>query len=998
MNTMRSCVLFLFLAVLMAAVLPAEATEYFEPYDCTAAPRSVCEWPACENDVACSAYSLQYLRSHDLKTSDPLITRAIIMVHGRRDKDVNVDDVPTDYYDHAVDTATNLSLQNETLVIAPFFTPVKKEREEETMGDGDGNEDGVCDAGENCDWVRVDNPRCEAPADGGDGRLCWKGWGEPVPEARDYPSGGRAHNSQELLATSSFLLMDNIIQWLEHARSTGIFPNLDQIVVAGQSAGGQFALRYALAGEAEPPGIDMRYVAANPWMVSYLTNARPVRDDIDAFPNYGYLADCNSDGTDESYTPATAGRLFNMWSWSIYDYGFEVPVLGPRGEDCVSDGSYDRWPYGLGNIDTNEYMTEKVGSAVDARIRFVDRDFVLLYGIDDNLYVDTDAACHPPREGASDEECVVALQGQTRVERGAFFFHQLCESYDCSRKWFTTVCTDTNDDGFCEFSFASDFRFETVPCIDDDGSTGHVYGSGRVSDGCDFRRGHGGGIFRTETGEDVLFLDVMPTAPRYSLNMAHAGNGQGQVFTSPWGLECGAVCSSEFDYNEEVTLLEIEAVGSDFGGWGGDPDCADGLVSMITVNNCTATFTLQTREMSVGIAGSGSGRVTSFPPGIDCVPECTQGFDYGTVVTLTATPDADSAFVAWSGDCEAGGGTVTMDASRTCTAIFMLDGDGDGVPDDDDNCLDEPNPDQEDVDGDLAGDACDPDDDNDGVLDADDPDDSNPDVCGDSDHDTCDDCSEGTDGTGPLSDQLPDDDGVDDDGDGLCDAGDGIAFTPYTSHAIVGQNLFRETIYRIAPESTTIDLLASGFLAMNANVVALDVKANGNILFAVEESVTVPNGSRTLRLLPGQIYRWNGSKIKLKLKPSLIGVSLSTLNALDQVGGRYYFSVDENKTLRVDGVRHRLFPSEVWRLTPDGDPKLELVRGFSEFGFDNVDGVDVLPDGRIAISSKENGRGYDIFNVNVYIWDPATDSVSLSYPLSTLHVDDNAGFTLIDLE
>ncbi len=987
MNTVRSCFSPWFLVVLLAAVLPAEATEYFEPYDCAAPARGVCEWPACENDVACSGFRLQYVRNHDLKTIDPAITRAIIIVHGRRDKDVNNDAPPTDYYDRVDVSAGALGLQSETLIIAPYFSRAIKQEHVEILGNSDGDEDGVCEAGEECHWVDIDNPRCQAPADGGDGRLCWASWGAPVSEARDYPSGGKAHNSRELLATSSFFIVDNIVRWLEHAKSTGIFPNLDLIIVAGQSAGGQFALRYALASEVEPLGIDMRYVAANPWMVTYLVNARPVRADIEAFPNYGYWADCDDDGIDESsFTPETAGRLFNMWSWTEYNYEFEIPVLGPRGEDCVSDGRYQQWPYGTGDIDTNDYMIERVSSGVDARVRFIqDRDFVLLYGIDDNLYADVGNACYPPHEGPADEDCEVALQGQSRLERGAFFHNQLCQSYDCSRKWFTPVCNDTNHDGFCEP--VNDFGYEIIPCIDDDGTGG-----------CDWRRGHGRGIFGTEIGHNVLFLDVMPTAPRYSLNMARVGNGQGQLFSSPWGIECGSVCSYAFDYNEEVILVEIEAVGSIFEGWGGDPDCSDGVVNMFTVNNCTATFTLQTRELSVGIAGSGSGNVTSAPPGISCAPDCTAEFNYGTAVTLTATADADSVFVGWSGDCADPDGTVTMTADRTCTATFMLDADGDGVPDDDDNCLDEPNPDQGDVDGDLAGDACDPDDDNDGVPDADDPDDSDPSACGDSDLDTCDDCVNGTDGTGPLSDQLPSDDGADDDGDGLCNAGDGIVFTPYTSHAIVGQNLFREAIYRIAPESTTIDLLASGFLAMNANVVALDVKANGNILFAVEQAVTVPNGSKTLRLLPGRIYRWNGSKIKVKLKPSSIGVALTTLNALDQVGNRYYFSVDENKTLRVDGVRHRLFPSQVWRLTPDGDPKLELVGSFSEFGFDNVDGVDVLPDGRIAISSKENGLGYDIFHANVYIWDPATDSVSLSYSLSTLHVDDNAGFTLIDQE
>jgi hypothetical protein len=58
------------------------------------------------------------------------------------------------------------------------------------------------------------------------------------------------------------------------------------------------------------------------------------------------------------------------------------------------------------------------------------------------------------------------------------------------------------------------------------------------------------------------------------------------------------------------------------------------------------------------------------------------------------------------------GGTVDIGAFE-----FLLDSDGDGVPNDNDNCPLVSNPDQTDTDADGAGNACDADDDNDGVAD-----------------------------------------------------------------------------------------------------------------------------------------------------------------------------------------------------------------------------------------------------------------------------------------
>ena len=73
-------------------------------------------------------------------------------------------------------------------------------------------------------------------------------------------------------------------------------------------------------------------------------------------------------------------------------------------------------------------------------------------------------------------------------------------------------------------------------------------------------------------------------------------------------------------------------------------------------------------------AGAGLGSVTSEPAGITCGSDCSEGYEEGTVVTLTASSETGSEFRGWSGGVCSGTGTcvVSMSASTNVTATFTL--------------------------------------------------------------------------------------------------------------------------------------------------------------------------------------------------------------------------------------------------------------------------------------------------------------------------------------
>ena len=183
-----------------------------------------------------------------------------------------------------------------------------------------------------------------------------------------------------------------------------------------------------------------------------------------------------------------------------------------------------------------------------------------------------------------------------------------------------------------------------------------------------------GACITTITGTQSITATFIPLT--YTVAVTKAGNGAGSVASSPSGINCGAACSTTYDYNTPVTLTAAANTGSTFTGWAGDCT-ANGLTCTTTITgtrNVTATFTLITYTLSVTNTGNGSGSVTSSPAGIDCGETCNTTYDYNTSVTLTASANTGSFFAGWTGNCLANGLTcvTTITNTRNVTATFTL--------------------------------------------------------------------------------------------------------------------------------------------------------------------------------------------------------------------------------------------------------------------------------------------------------------------------------------
>ena len=159
------------------------------------------------------------------------------------------------------------------------------------------------------------------------------------------------------------------------------------------------------------------------------------------------------------------------------------------------------------------------------------------------------------------------------------------------------------------------------------------------------------------------------TIQRYTLTVTPPTNGT----ITGTGINCGSDCTETYDYGTVVPLTATPAAGYGLSAWtgacSGTGACS---VTMTAARTVGATFTLQRYTLTVTPPTNGTITAT----GIDCGTggsDCTETYDSGTVVPLTATPSADYDFGGWTGACSGTGAcSVTMTVPRTVGATFTL--------------------------------------------------------------------------------------------------------------------------------------------------------------------------------------------------------------------------------------------------------------------------------------------------------------------------------------
>jgi hypothetical protein len=174
----------------------------------------------------------------------------------------------------------------------------------------------------------------------------------------------------------------------------------------------------------------------------------------------------------------------------------------------------------------------------------------------------------------------------------------------------------------------------------------------------------------TVTGD--VEVGAVFVADAVTLEVDLVGSGTGHVASTPPGIDCPGTCAISFPMGTLVILTGTADATSHFEGWGGG---CHGLTCAATISAATTVFANFSAEAtgllhSLAVHVTGSGTVSSTPPGIDCPGSCSATFPEGSTVALSATA-GQGLSLTWGGACSGSGDcSVPIAADTSVSATF----------------------------------------------------------------------------------------------------------------------------------------------------------------------------------------------------------------------------------------------------------------------------------------------------------------------------------------
>jgi hypothetical protein len=144
-------------------------------------------------------------------------------------------------------------------------------------------------------------------------------------------------------------------------------------------------------------------------------------------------------------------------------------------------------------------------------------------------------------------------------------------------------------------------------------------------------------------------FSLAPPAPVH-IHVALTGEGQGQVTSSPPGVDCpNGPCDLTVPAGATVTLTGHPGSNATLSGWGGA--CETDPCRFVASADATVYAGFAVAHYTLTVTVNGPGRVQSSPAGIDCPGRCSAAFEAHSLVMVHATPDAGNYFHDWGTAC-----------------------------------------------------------------------------------------------------------------------------------------------------------------------------------------------------------------------------------------------------------------------------------------------------------------------------------------------------------